>query len=176
MLSSKAKVLHGHITKEHYLNLCAKYPFLADLPVITWIRQPVDRVISNYYYLLKVLAEKLDMTIHENGSLRNRMIKDLIEFACLTESRNVISNYIDVGWIDNKKLIFLGQQEHYDGDLKILCNKLGWEAYNPERVNVTGKKNNVTREVITKLELLNSQDLELHDKLLKFKNSINKAS
>ena len=50
------RVIHGHF---RYRDLAEFYKLNSDIPIITWVRDPVERVISNYYYLRQVLEDIL---------------------------------------------------------------------------------------------------------------------
>ena len=55
-LSRRIKVIHGHFT---YRNLTKMVALSDNVPIVTWLRNPIKRVISNYYYLEEKIIEGL---------------------------------------------------------------------------------------------------------------------
>src|SRR5437762_9155277 len=51
------KVIHGHFVYETFFN---SFKLPEGYKIITWVRDPVKRVISNFYYLESRLKEILD--------------------------------------------------------------------------------------------------------------------
>src|SRR5690606_33266366 len=51
-----ARVLHGHY---FYKNIHKRVEIPEEVKIITWLRDPVKRVISNFYYLESILVDIL---------------------------------------------------------------------------------------------------------------------
>ena len=56
VLPPSTRVVHGHFRPR---DLPAAYGIGPEIPVITWMRDPVERVISNYFYLQMVRRKRL---------------------------------------------------------------------------------------------------------------------
>jgi len=96
----KYNYIHGHFQAKKYFHLWPEYQF------ITILRQPVDRIISQYYFqkVMKPTKEdtQLNRLFHENLSL--------IDFA------EMKSNYMTKIYLNDKPLEFwkwIGFQEYY---------------------------------------------------------------
>lgn len=78
-------VLHGHYMFSTISDLLKKN----DAPVVTWLRDPVERVISNYYFYLKRIRD---------GKVPHEQCRDqetVIEYARRRSIRNRISSSLD---------------------------------------------------------------------------------
>ena len=70
------RALHGHI---RYKDLEAFFDLPADVRLVTWLRDPTDRVISNFHYLVerREMRESDLLEYAARGSARNRMSRFL---------------------------------------------------------------------------------------------------
>lgn len=103
-INKKIKVLHGHFKYKDintYLELDGK------TPIITWVRDPVDLVVSNYYYLMEITKGRLNEAPDENLMLR--VGKTLREFAQVDLNRNIMSRFIGDAPLDD--FDFIGIQQ-----------------------------------------------------------------
>lgn len=105
----KYDVVNGHFTASKYLFL--KYP------IITWVRNPIDRLVSHYYnWLLKY--NKIDRYNDKEKLVWYKYFEtgmDLVEFS--KAFGNHMSFFFD---IDFNKFKFVGILEHYNESLDIL--------------------------------------------------------
>jgi len=167
-ISREIRVIHGHFK---YLDLLEHVDIKPDIPVITWLRNPVDRVISNYYYLSKRLKEELD----EEGKGLNilaKMQKSLMEYAQTEMNRNRISKFLE--GISLEEMKFVGIQEYFDEDLIYFCHLFGIKNIQPLKQNVTGKKYSVDKETRDEIARLNMRDMEIFKKGIELRNQRNK--
>jgi hypothetical protein len=100
-------VIHGHFPY-------AKYQYM-ELPTITWIRNPVDIIISQFYALRKHNTGPKSPPVHL-PIIRREM--SLLEFAEYEGSYNAISKFI--GGVSLDKFAFVGLTEHYQHSLERL--------------------------------------------------------
>lgn len=159
-LPSHIKIIHGHF---YYSDLVEKLKIKKDIPVIVWLRNPVERVISNYNYFSKRLSEELD----EKGKgldILARMQKSLSEFARLEVNRNLISKFLDGILLEEMK--FVGIQEYFDDDLEYFADLFGIDNIQALEQNITGKKYQVSNDTYQEIAALNELDMKLYKQAL----------
>lgn len=159
------RVAHGHFA----------YPLLQkhfdlpqrDIPLITWLRDPVERVISNYYYLSKRLAEELDEP-SKGLNILLKMERQLMEYARDPLSCNRMSRFLQ--GVPLEQFQFVGIQDHYSEDLKHLSKILDWPAYDEFVHNRTGKSyDEVTDQQREEIRALNEEDVRLYERALELR-------
>jgi hypothetical protein len=160
-LPPPTRVVHGHFS---YPLLQHNFNLPADIPVITWLRDPVERVISNYFYLAKRLAEELDED-RKGLNILKKMQRSLLEYARYEPSQNRMSKFLE--GIELEALLFVGIQEDYDRSLARLAGLLEWQDYPVFHHNQTGQKDlGVSVEERTIIRGLNQQDVALYERAL----------
>jgi hypothetical protein len=155
--------LHGHF---HYQDIVDQVRIPASAKWITWLREPSDRVMSNYFYLSERLREELDEE-RRGLNILAKMQRSLLEFARDEINRNRMSKFL--AGADLETFDFIGLQEEYEKDLERLAVLLGWESYPNPRHNVTRNRPGVDPEVIAEIRELNSQDYSLYAHALKWR-------
>ena len=148
------RVIHGHLFY-HQLR-----PFQGPgTRLVTWLREPVRRVVSNYYYSITQEFPKRQAL---DPSLRQLSLR---EFAERPRRRNVMSAYLE--GIDLEELFFFGLQEHYAEDLSRLGNRLGW-ALPPEagqrRINAKTQYTPPDAATLDYIRQLNQEDMALYER------------
>lgn len=160
MVPKNTKVLHGHF---EYHRLLVNCPQLKQVPVITWLRDPVNRVVSNYQYLNSVFEE----SIKENKlatSLYPRLQNSLQEFASREYEQNRMSKFCK--GLDLSTAFFVGKVENYAQDLDKLGNLLNWQDKNVVHTNVTEKKKKLdSEELLSKILAYNEEDVALYNSI-----------
>ena len=151
-------VLHGHFSPKL---LKERLNIDHDIPMITWLRDPVERVISNYYYLSQRLHEELD----EKGkglNILKKMEKSLLEYAENEISRNRMNKFLDGARVED--FAFVGLVEHFKEDLDRLSNVLNWKETPYVKVNVTKKKKPlVSDDIRAQIATWNRDDIDLYN-------------
>lgn len=160
-----AKVIHGHFSYEALTN---NFAVPDGCPVITWLRDPVQRVISNYYYLESRLITILD---EEKRGLHilEKMQRSLVEFARAEINRNRQSKHLK--GISIEKLAFVGIQENFDADVHELAAVLKWNKI-PEVLFHNKTESypvEISPEVLEEIYQLNLSDVELYEQALLFR-------
>jgi hypothetical protein len=148
---------------------------------ITFLRDPVERVISQYYYIKKNTHNPLhdaveggDMSIIDfvtsgiavgmnNGQCRF-INGDLDEFPFGENNRTLLDNAI----INIEKYFELvGITERFDQSILLMSEALGWEKkpyYRRENVSKTKKTSReIDRNTIETIKSYNTLDIELYD-------------
>lgn len=164
-LPSSVDVVHGHFSME---DLKERFSFNDHTPMITWLRHPVERVISNYFYLCKRLAEELDEE-KKGLNILSKLQRSLIEYARDEISRNRISKFLSGAHLAD--FAFVGIQEFYNTDLADLARLLDWPTVQAFQHNVTGSKYQVDEATRKEIADLNSLDMELYNTALEMRRN-----
>ena len=163
-LPANVRVIHGHFSAAMFRD---NFTVDSDIPYITWLRNPVDRVASNFYYLEKRLKEILD----ERGSNLNilsKMQKNLLEYASSPINQNRITKFLD--GIELSQFLFVGIQEHYSEDLKQLSILLEWDKVEEYKHNITGTDYGLSKKDIDFISSCNKNDILLYEKALRLRD------
>ncbi len=124
------------------------------------LRDPIERVISHYYYFKHVL----------NNKLANEY--SLEEFSKLDRFSNMQTHYITGDDPNLEKAInnlktfaFFGITEMFKESLFLMKNTFGWETIDYSRGNVNNKKlkkESIPKETIEQIEKANLIDIQLY--------------
>ncbi len=154
------QVISGHIFADKYVNLPS------DIFKFTWMRHPVKRVISHYFFIRSILP---------NHNMRELFYDEditLYEFANMQGVRNYYTNTCRLDLCADK-LDFIGITEHFSDSYALLRQKINFdlpqecpkvnETFYPKRMY-----NNAMEDMplIRELERLNSHDMELYHHVL----------
>lgn len=154
LIQSDYSVIHGHFYKD-------KYDFLdVEKRYITFMRDPVSRVLSNYHYLTRNVNRK-----NPDSLIVNKLGFSLEEFIQHPDCRNVQSQYLRSETLND--FDFVGIVEEYNESLKKLNNMFGIELLNGamENVNETAVKGyEVPERVVNLIKNCNLEDLRLYEK------------
>ncbi len=163
----KVRVIHGHFVMESIKN---KFPLPTDCKMITWLRDPVKRVISNYYYLESRIQELLDEE-KNNLNILIKIQRTLIEYARAEINRNRQSKFL--AGSELKDFQFVGIQEFFDSEITRLAAVLKWKKI-PEVLhhNKTPEVRGViSEEVLDEIRSLNMEDILLYDEALRIRQA-----
>ncbi|TVQ43164.1 MAG: hypothetical protein EA362_11785 [Saprospirales bacterium] len=162
-----ARVLHGHYV---YSDLKKMFDFDENsIHRITWLRHPVKRVISNYFYLESRLHEILKEE-QRNLNILSKMQRSLVEYARDEKNRNRQYKFLE--GISLGEFDFVGIQEDFELDLKEIALVLNWDKI-PKLLyqnKTSAKKKELPKEIIEEIEVLNSLDMELYQNALQMRN------
>jgi hypothetical protein len=122
------RCIHGHFPPDVML------PQFPDATLITWVREPVERVISSYYHRLRApdWQHPVSRELHEKKL-------SLVEFAALDLMRNEIARFF--GSKEPEDFAFIGLTETFEDSLARFLRQFGFagasviprENCNPER-------------------------------------------
>jgi len=151
-------VIHGHLSYKQISavgNAHSKY--------ITWLRHPVDRVLSNYHYYAVVDFQR------RKKQRPNAKLIDIETFIKRPLRQNKMSTYLE--GINLEGFFFIGFQSQFESDLKKLGSKLNWSLDShllKLRVNDNQKAKQAapgpSEELIAKIREYNYKDLVLYEK------------
>ncbi|MEG4938974.1 sulfotransferase family 2 domain-containing protein [Microcoleus sp. F4-D5] len=166
VITSKHKVIHGHLATR----FVTKFP---TAKIIVWIRNPIVRLVSDYYYIFSRPIEVLNQSA-------NKLNKDIFEsnlsleqFAEIPGRQNVLNQYCKL----DRDYFFIGIQEFFDDDITDLTNLLHWPKIELEQVNETThpkykhdlKALLCDKKLISKIVSLNQKDMELYQSCLELR-------
>lgn len=152
--------IHGHF-------LPIKYQFLSearDVTFIAWMRNPVERVLSHYYFW------KRSYRPWRTEPLHRKMIKEkwTVERFCLgPELKNMYSQFLYRFPIED--LGFIGITEHYDEDFAFFCERYLDSHIKPEKLNVGksgGAGYRIEASLREKIKEYHAKDMELYNRAL----------
>jgi len=158
-LSPTTHVLHGHF----YYSEIAKMHQITDARIICWLRDPIERLISNYHFFQAGLLNPARNPL-SYAKNKHRLHETLLEFAQLPENRNRMSTFL--AGLPLEQLFFWGFQENFESDIRRLGVILAWPAVKVEHLNRSEKTNyDITPSLRSQLEILNQKDMELYQNL-----------
>jgi len=148
--------VHGHFLPLKYLLLSVK----KDLRFITWLRNPVERVLSHFYYLKSFYNPATAPALHR------KMVEEdwSVERFCLSpELKNLYGQFL---WgFPLESFDFIGITEFYDEDFSYFSRQYLNTNLEPHRENV-GKNERGSYQVDAsfraKLEQFHAYDFELY--------------
>ena len=154
--SAEVACIHGHFLPLKYLLLSLK----KELRFITWMRNPVERVLSHYYYWKSVYNSATAPDLHR------RVVEEdwSVERFCLSpELRNLYGQFL---WgFPLEYFDFIGITEFYDEDLAYFSEQYLNTDLEPLRENVgknQGGSYQIDSSFRAKLEQFHAFDFELY--------------
>lgn len=170
VLAPQLKVLHGHLHYEEVKALHAQ----TGARVITWLRDPVERVISNFsFFKHRLLHPEHNPAVAAANAHRKE--ETLLEYASMEENRNRISKFMN--GLPLEEYFFIGLLEYFDTDYHRLGQLLDWETIPPlPRLNDNRKfrKELPAEDLKMRAEVraLNEADMKLYDMVRKHRSSL----
>lgn len=103
-------VIGGHMCASKYLYL--------NRPYVTFVRDPVDRTISNYYIWKQSVKRALDPECKKRGRTNREIMEMLRDGLDIVEFSKIFSNHMSYMIdIDLKHFKFIGITENFDQDV-----------------------------------------------------------
>jgi len=108
-----ARVIHGHFFADAFDRV------IPDHRLITWVRHPVERVVSNYQHFLRSpdMRDECCRALHEQRL-------DLRGFADLDWMRNLTTRYLANKPVEDFE--FIGITEDFEGSIRRFCKTFGY--------------------------------------------------
>jgi len=158
---SDVECIHGHFLPINYLLMGYK----REPKFVTWMRNPVERVLSHYYFWKKTYKPGKVPSHH-----RKVVEEDWsIERFCLgPEVRNLYWQFLwgfPIDYFD-----FIGITEFYENDFAYFVQHyLGCDHIEPKRLNVSGKERGayqIDRSFRNDIEAFHGRDIDLYQRAL----------
>lgn len=131
-LFSKYECIHGHFILDKYNFLIKE----SSVETCTWLRDPVERLGSHYYYWKRAYNPKTSASLHK------RVVEEdwsLQKFCFSEELQNVYS--VMLGNHQSNSIDFIGIVEHYDSDIQFFANRyLGLTSVRAPKANVNSNQ------------------------------------
>lgn len=160
-----APVMHGHVKWEEWQQRFSAPE--TGVKVITWVRDPVERVTSQYYYLVSVLERELD----EPGkglNILSKLMKTFPEFIRNPEGQNVMRRHFGIADLD-AHMDFVGVLEHREEDLHRLGQILNWPQFQDHHHNRTEGRPEPTPSEVDLIRAYNQDDIRLYEQVLEWR-------
>jgi hypothetical protein len=159
-LEPDIKVLHGHF----YYNEVKQIHKMHQCKIICWLRDPVERVISNYrFFKLGLIQPERNLKDFELNS--HRMNESLLTYAELKENRNRMSTFIE--GLALSDCFFVGLLTHFSDDIQRLTKLLGWPAvpipYLNHNQTTSNNHQQATKEQLENIAGWNHKDIALYN-------------
>ena len=123
--------VHGHFLPLKYLQLAKTLP----CTFVTWLREPVARLVSHYYYWQRAYDPASGLT----SALHRRVIEEkwsLEQFCLAPQLRNVYSEFL---WgFPPERLDFIGITEFFEEDLRYFSQNILGNNMQPQTLNRGG--------------------------------------
>ncbi len=161
VLAPELKVLHGHL---HYSEVRELHQ-QTQAKVITWLRDPVDRVCSNFsFFKHRLLHPAHNPEVAAANA--HRKSETLLEYAQREENRNRIAKFMR--GLPPEDFFFIGLLEHFAADFEELGRRLHWpEVPKLPRLNDNRSFRRGLPELAESghraLQALNAEDMAIYD-------------
>ncbi len=171
-ITNTTRVIHGHLQAGRLKEVIAKN----NARVITWMRDPVERVISNYYFSMQRIRE---------GKARAHKLHtrdfSLLEYAAMDENKNKASWFLDGLALED--FFFIGIYEQFENDISQLSQLMGWpsqaelphrksgDAYTKDNDCTTAYRD-IDEKMRSDLTEFNSLDVDLYQQALRLREVI----
>lgn len=156
-IPTNKRIIHGHFKYSQIKKIHEQ----SNARIIFWMRHPVHRIISQYYFIQRNIT--IDKKHHFKESIGEI---SLMEFAHDPRFINLYSKWLD--GLDFDNLFFTGTLENFDQDLELLAEKMGFgvEKVYKENTNFEYKnKHNVSEEDMETIARLNDKDIALYERI-----------
>lgn len=164
-IPAHVKAIHGHFTFpdiQKFLNN------IQTVRLVTWLRQPVERVISNYNYLNELLETEIQDR-PQAQRLVKRLKRSIYEFASLPANADKYQIYLGGKELD--AFDFIGLTDFFDEDMVQLAALMNWTVPGSIHVNKTSRKSfGFTPEELIRLESVYQGDIEIYNAAVERRN------
>lgn len=161
-IDDQLRAIHGHL----YYKEIKRLHKSSQAKVICWLRDPVERVVSNFHFF-KSRLERPDLNPEVSRLNAHRTEETLLEYAGRQHTRNRMSKFLK--GIALEDLHFIGFLENYNEGLQQLQDLMGWPAIEIPHLNKGKKKKRapLDEKTLEQLKRWNRKDIKLYEKARK---------
>jgi len=156
------RVLHGHFHYSEVQTIHQQHR----AKLICWLRDPVERVISNYHFFRAGLIDPgRNPVVYDQN--KHRIQESLLTYAARPENCNRIATFLAGTNLDD--FYFVGRVEHFATDVKKLGALLNWQDHPLPLLNQKDPRlepARVSEQEKQAIAALNALDLQIHQQLL----------
>ena len=157
---SKIDCIHGHFMPIKYRFIFPKRAFF-----LTWLRHPVQRLISHYYYWMR------ETSFSEDETLRRRVVHEgwSLERFCLSEElRDIYSRFL---WgFPLRRFNFIGITEFFNEDMKFFSEEIFGSDVKIKPINLNPDRDEKTYAIDDtfnkEIENFHKKDMALYEEAL----------
>ncbi|MEM1319711.1 MAG: sulfotransferase family 2 domain-containing protein [Bacteroidota bacterium] len=153
-LPQHISVLHGHFYYKEIQHLAP------EARLICWLRDPVQRVISNYRFF-KAGLDNPSRNPASYALNKHRRGESLLDYARLAENQNRMSSFLD--GLDLAQCFFVGLLENFAADVDRLSKLLDWPEVVVPQLNQSKNMTSIDTSTLRQLAEWNAKDCELYD-------------
>lgn len=161
--------IHGHFLPLSYRHLAHR----ADVRFVTWLREPIDRLLSHYHYWRRAADSDARDTLQDpmQDKVQRRMREENWSFEQFAQRRELRNVYRAFLWgFPVERFDFIGITEHYASDLREFGQRFldrdlrpAEENRNPaHRAGAAGEGYSIDRGLRERLERVHARDLSLY--------------
>jgi hypothetical protein len=157
---SASNCIHGHFLPLKYLHHNHLTLKKNNNVFITWMRHPVDRMISHYYYWIE------RSTLKAHAPLHQRIVEEkwsLEKFCLSSELQNLYEQFL---WgFPLRYFDFIGITEHYQSDLHYFSSKYldgSSQVYDENRRPMVKNAHKISDALREEIEVFHANDMELY--------------
>ena len=152
-------VIHGHF----FWNEVREWVSNHDIEVVSFLRHPVERVISNYRFFMDGLEDPQRNPVQYRLN-KHRKGESLEDYATRDENRNRLVKHLDFEGLELCR--FVGFVEFLNEDIASLMKDLGVRMTEVRALNRSRFKFEVSDEVKELVRELNEDDMKLYLKAI----------
>jgi hypothetical protein len=161
----EVKCVHGHFLPVKYL----LHGTRRDLTFVTWMRDPMARLISHYYYWQESYDEKTAAP-HHRQVIEERWT---LEQFCLSEKfRNIYTQYLWGFPLEN--FAYIGISEHYREDMREFSERFLSVNLTPQHHNATAYRHtrpHLDETFLDKVRDFHAADMKLYLRALQWRQA-----
>lgn len=164
------KCIHGHFLPYKYKKMLPN----KDVIFVTWLRDPVERLISHYYFWKRIYSK-------DSSPFHRKIVEEswsVEQFCLCDEMKNFYSNFFWEFPIDN--FDFIGLVEFFNEDIQYFSNEY---LSNTSKVEIkTANRNNesqglysdkINKEVLADIKSFHYEDYQIYNYCLEMRKQRN---
>jgi len=167
----RLRCIHGHVP--FGLDDCLPGP----VAYVTLLRDPVERILSVYYYALRRPEWKAHENIHKHGLSLDEFVASEFSSEFHNQQTQILSGSVapfeDAESLARAKenldrFVVAGLTERFDETLMMCRRRLGWKRLHYSRRNVNRRRpgrDEIPASTLSLIEEKNAADIELYDEV-----------